>query len=65
MTTVLVVNREEGTVAWLKSNLETAGFRVITARDGPTYTEISYFLRKAFIGICYNRDVKNNRCPQT
>ena len=31
MTTVLVINREESTVAWLKNDLETAGFRVITA----------------------------------
>ncbi|MDH4136341.1 MAG: hypothetical protein OEW09_06455, partial [Anaerolineae bacterium] len=31
MTTVLAINREESAVAWLKSGLETAGFRVITA----------------------------------
>lgn len=41
MTTVLVVNREEHTVAWLKSDLETAGFRVITARDGPTGLDLA------------------------
>jgi len=33
VTTVLVVNRNEGTVAWLKGCLETVGFRVVTARD--------------------------------
>jgi two-component system alkaline phosphatase synthesis response regulator PhoP len=41
MTTVLLINREESTVAWLKSGLETAGFRVITAQDGPTGLDLA------------------------
>jgi DNA-binding response OmpR family regulator len=41
MTMVLVINREEHTIAWLKSDLETAGFCVITARDGPTGLDLA------------------------
>jgi DNA-binding response OmpR family regulator len=49
MTTVLVINREESTVAWLKNNLETAGFHVITARDGPTGLDLARHERSALI----------------
>jgi two-component system alkaline phosphatase synthesis response regulator PhoP len=41
MMTVLVVHREEGAVAWLKSYLETAGFRVVVARDGPAALDLA------------------------
>ena len=34
MTTVLVVHRDRGDVAWLNDYLEKAGFRVVTAGDG-------------------------------
>ena len=34
MTTVLVVHRDRGDVAWLNDYLEKAGFRVVVAHDG-------------------------------
>ena len=48
MATVLVVSREEAIVAWLKSYLETVGFRVMTATAGCK----SYSRR---VRVCFDR----------
>ena len=40
MTTVLVVHREEGTVGWLGSHLEAAGFPFMIARNGASTLDL-------------------------
>lgn len=64
VTTVPVVRREEGTSVWLKSCVETAGFGVITARDGPSALDLARRERPALILLdvmppagCYDDDV--------
>jgi len=42
VTTVLVVNREEGAVARLKDYLEADGLRVVIARDGPAGLDLAH-----------------------
>jgi len=49
MTTVLLVNHEEETVAWLKNYLEAECFRVIAAGDGPTGLELVWRERPALV----------------
>ena len=41
MTTVLVVHRDRGDVAWLNDYLEKAGFRVVVAQDGLTGLDLA------------------------
>jgi DNA-binding response OmpR family regulator len=41
MTTVLVVHRDRGNVAWLNDCLEKAGFRVVVAQDGLTGLDLA------------------------
>lgn len=41
MTTVLVVNRDRGDIAWLKDCLEKAGFRVAVAQDDLTGLDLA------------------------
>jgi DNA-binding response OmpR family regulator len=72
MMTVLVVIRQEGAIAWLKSYLETAGFRVVSARDGTAALDLARREPPALILLdlmpqagCSNDDAGGaERCPE-